>query len=576
MKRMMTLAMVAGILPAIGADICNRQPAPEPLTVAWAGLETAGLTLEVANRRLTADVRNKTTQRVVAEFLLKDTGDGVTVESKAGPVTVDPGQLVQVAVNISGHARNFSGQLELAYVARGTDGRGVGEGEAATLYYHPTSSGRHLVYGASVMRRQFDNGNFRGVTIPGRLENQRAIQSLLAARGAVSAAEGGVSEVAISGQPQASPGMRRFCAWMPVSAYRDASPRNYNGVVTDYGEDYGRDGVLPMGRALMIVSHNGATLFSNYVDASGCSPYFAAAPNSGYTVSIAAAGYTGAGTNRLWYVSDANQNDEIPVQTIPNVNAGVWGTVILTMPTNVMPLVVYAAAAANDARFPSGNNNSTFEYWLRESESNAGTATDYHNGHPRIKMKYVLGALRSKFTIGHEFGHAVVINGLVPQVQAADIDYIDGQHTNNSTEWQLVAALEGFANFVSARVWNDGGVNADGVFVIGANVDPATNVAFPMNTFDKYFETTACGGGCPEGKGIERDWAQFFWKLHTAGFGGNPAVSTVNLVSWWKSAYPWPKQEGFFSDFSGAYLALFGPATYGNYVGYAVAAGVAH
>lgn len=568
---------VAGIaMAAFSAEICQRKDAPEPLQTIWRDLDISGLTLEIANRRLILDVANTTSQRLAAQFILTDTADSTAIESSPMHLTLAPGQRFALLVTINGHARNFSGRLELNYTARTTEGKFAGEGEAASLHYHPTAAGRHLVYGPGVLRNRFDNGNYRGEAIIGRLENLRGIQSVLAARNSPPAAEASISEAVITGSPTAAPINRRFCALMPTTAYRDASTRNFGGQDFDYGEDYGRDGVLPMARILMTVSRNGVNLWSNYADAGGCSAFFPAEANSGYTVTLAAAGWTGAATDRFWYVSDADLNGQIPTHTIPNINPGAFSTVILGLPTNIPPLVVYAVAAASIERFPGGNNNSVFEYYLHPTGSNAGTATDYNNGHPRINIKRLTGAWRSKFTLAHEYGHAVILHGLNPQVSPDEIDYIDGQHTPNSTEWQLIAALEGFANFVSARIWNDGGPNADGVFVYSANVDPSTNYVLNMNAFNRNFETNLCNGNCPIGKGNEQDWAQFFWNIHTSPFPGNPLTSTSNLVSWWKVARPWPIHEGFFADFLAAYLGNFGGATLGNLQANSVAAGIVH
>jgi hypothetical protein len=142
---------------------------------------------------------------------------------------------------------------------RDAENERLGEFTARTLYFHPSTEGTTLLYGLSAYQERFGAGNSRGMPLP-ELENVlRDGRERLEAAGVrgVDLRLANVSTPKIGPPPEEmahlaaapNPLQRRFCIWVDAEAYRDASPKFYNGVDYDYGEDFGRD-VVALARAL--------------------------------------------------------------------------------------------------------------------------------------------------------------------------------------------------------------------------------------------------------------------------------------------------------------------------------------
>jgi hypothetical protein len=342
--------------------------------------------------------------------------------------------------------------------------------------------------------------------------------------------------------------LRRFCLAMPGWPYLDST----------YGEDFGTAAQnIPLARAWVAVAQSGNSLYSGFLDAAGCTPSLAAAPNIP-TLMVFSPLYLHTGSNTRGFVSDLNLGNDWPA-TMPLFffifEPPAAQTVLVEADTSEQTQTIFAAAVQGMERFTAGLTNALYEWSLREEGDTAGTLTGYApEGHPRISIKYS-NASRSKFTITHEYGHAVLIGKLNPQITPADIDYTVeedetlSQHTVLSKEWQLTAAIEGFAHFVSAVAWNDVTANGDAVFV--------DDQVYPLGSFSKYFESNYNEAGYP-GQGVELDWAQFFWNYHTdtPAFPGVSPPSQSMLLSIFLASYPWPKNEGFFAQFSAGAAAI--------------------
>jgi hypothetical protein len=182
-----------------------------------------------------------------------------------------------------------------------------------------------------------------------------------------------------------------------------------------------------------------------------------------------------------------------------------------------------------------------------------------------------------------------MIAQLNPPLQASDLDYsvseADQQHTMTSKEWQLAAAVEGFAHYVAASVWNEVATNADAYYVDGGYINPYANDVYALNAFDQVFESNYSPAQYPD-QGVEKDWAQFFWNYQTdSPIPGVLPVTQAQIVQMWKLSHPWPVQQGFFADFTtGATAVVWGQVQGGFppelsvqwFLMQATAAGIAH
>ena len=520
----------------------------------------------------------------------------------------------------------FSGKIQVEVVSTTDGGRRAGSATLPPLYYH-TQHGRILVYREKVMRERFAAGNLWNVEFPLREALGQLRQVLRQAE--VPNVEPMVARVsrttafAAGPNPQGAPEDNiRFCLYMPGEAFYDSSDRvwlNSSGIPIsrDYGEDYGRAGMpIPMSRAWVALHQNSDILFSGMLDQYGCTPSLPAKPNAETGIMFSPF-YFDASTGIRGFVSDLNLGGwpdfEFDQQSYAMVPLFIWYFYSADSPLNMVSTdpseptqTMYAAASRGMERARFGQTNVLYEWRRGLVDDNTGTAANYApEGHVRIHVKDS-STVRSKFTLVHEYGHAVLLAKLNPALD--DIDYStemcepESNHTLDSKEWQLVAAMEGFANFTAAITWNEAvpfesptapcciNQYEGAVYVGSANVNPAQNTSdiIDMDQFDQVFKSGEWLDGCgtngekdPEqypGQGVEIDWAQFFWNYYTDDPEGGivpPTQAVIHEI--WMQAYSdqnWPKHEGFFTDFYQAASIVLNPLNLWRFMGSASQAGI--
>ena len=442
-----------------------------------------------------------------------------------------------------------------------------------TLYFH--REGRHwLIYREDPLRDRFYAGNFRNTRLNTpdpfpllhddlALTGLSRIQPVLAfVHMATTSPTSGIPDDMLP------PGSKQFCFGLDGGAFDD-SGQDSPVVLAPPTEDYGLVGeFVPASRAWVTVGQLGAPLYTGFLDADGCTPFVIA--NNTDEISVAFFPlYLRTTVNIRGFVSDLNLGPQWPDSMpyflffFPPGNSLVT-QVMLDEEEYVNTIYVAAANAMERAR--GGLSDVLYEFRLREQGDNSSTNAFYADeGHPQVRIKYSVAA-REKFTIGHEYGHALHIAKLGPPLTTADLDYSvangepENQHTITSKEWQLTAAFEGFAHFVSALVWNEAVADDDALFRSGGE-------AFALDQFDRLFETNFDTNQFAH-QGVELDWAQFFWNYHTDEHttdGGDLtlAPSFGAIVDMWLASYTWPVQEGFFDDFRDGVetiVGTFGPA----------------
>jgi len=136
---------------------------------------------------------------------------------------------------------------------------------------------------------------------------------------------------------------------------------------------------------------------------------------------------------------------------------------------------------------------------------------------------------RNKFVLAHEYGHAYAsqIASVAQQSPAStshsatpsgSCSFGSGVgYDNNTKEWSSLAIREGFAHYVSARIWNNEA--SDGQFWWGTSFDlERWNSG---NTEGGYLVNQCCPGtsmSCAtslDGAGVLTDWMRAFWDMHT-------------------------------------------------------------
>lgn len=580
-KKVKTISALIAVAAGLGAAVAAQSGAaavsgpthtPEvQFRAAWDGVQPETL-LHPSALQLPIRLENKEAREVVVRLDVRTDQDGTLTQHSLPEVALPASgqRTVRVPLQLPGVTNlQFSGKLIVEASARLAGARGETTLTLPHLYYHPTDAGVRF-YGEDALRSKYGAGNFRGVS----LDLQAAVREF--GRAAIDARLPSGTEPAIArvsrantfGNPNGPThgAGRRFCMVMPGEAFNDSSNRVWIGPTggaasKDYGEDYGRAGqFIPMTRVWVSVAQAGAPLYSGFMDAAGCTPELTAAPNFPTLIAFSPL-YLHTARNIRGFVSDANLGTgpaSMPLFFL-------WFMSGNTPTTNVVAnsseyaQTIYAAAAQGMERFHGGSENVLYEWRLRVQGDNAGTATTYAaEGHPRIMVKYSTAA-QSKFTLLHEYGHAILAARANPPLSPSDVDYTvepgeaEWTHTMTSKEWQLIGALEGFAHMVAAVAWNNTAAGSDGVYVDGSNVNPNLNAAWDLNTFGQYFLANYNPAAYP-GQGVELDWAQFFWNYYTdtPWLPGVPPPSQSALVSIFMAAQPWPVNGGFFDAFSSA------------------------
>jgi hypothetical protein len=173
------------------------------------------------------------------------------------------------------------------------------------------------------------------------------------------------------------------------------------------------------------------------------------------------------------------------------------------------------------------------------------TSNKYNSSIDEIWIKN-LASSQKKYTVAHEVGHWIHyrsgghgvtdygVNG-TPQICSSP-----GSHTMESIEYSGAAYNEGFANFYAADAFNNHGNDGNcSTKQKGVTYDCAAAQAFMHNECD----------GPYAGRGVERDWMQMFWSMHT-NTANNPTMN--EMLRWMENAndsgsntngLPWTKSN---------------------------------
>jgi hypothetical protein len=200
-----------------------------------------------------------------------------------------------------------------------------------------------------------------------------------------------------------------------------------------------------------------------------------------------------------------------------------------------IPQIAAAAGYAINKRY-AGLTNQIFQMFYDDSSSPCTPACTWDEGD--IFLEKNAPTVR-KFVITHEMGHAVAIRRdenlrTGPEYDESFLDcaeYLwaaDRAHDFASREYASTAAVEGFAHYYAASVWNNGGEN-DCSFYYYKTVDfeprdyywndPNRHVwvADPNPIYSCATSRTFLEGWCYpwDGYGVESDWLTFWWDIQT-------------------------------------------------------------
>lgn len=335
----------------------------------------------------------------------------------------------------------------------------------------------------------------------------------------------------------------RVCAKVKAT-YNDAG----------YGEDYA---AVPGSGAVQTVAASYAYArirpansinynWQGYLDASGCTPYMFLAGNKMFSLESRHEKPAEPGDSPVHF--DVNVDYYGPDLPPPGLTG--WSQAFTVLGSGTVNLSLGSGSAANVmavvARMLSmpdpGIKGGNYVIWSNKGcpSNDPGIPWWDSCAMPWIKTAYIgpagPGGIPAdsliKFVVAHELGHVVqganfsfgsysYSTGDDPFVAACRCDHVQSSnqlHCLQSRETFVAAAIEGFAHFYAAKVWNNPN-QADCKFVYYKEFLSAglpfvqtppvpKNCGGPVEWRDHYCTETA-------NRGTEFDWLTFYWTLHT-------------------------------------------------------------
>lgn len=189
-------------------------------------------------------------------------------------------------------------------------------------------------------------------------------------------------------------------------------------------------------------------------------------------------------------------------------------------------------------------------------ESNAAITSGRHylrlgNGNVNSDGDPSTPSTKFKFIVTHELGHAIAaiyygdhddaVNGGEPNVNLSHFMLPDacydagvgtGSYSIATKEWSAVGFREGFAHFISARIWNDKDTEGAFAWFAGAHDLERYNQGANNNAGGRLENVCCVGGNCAEpwaGAGTNEDWLRFFWDWYTTT-GCDTEVTRLDML----------------------------------------------
>jgi hypothetical protein len=319
----------------------------------------------------------------------------------------------------------------------------------------------------------------------------------------------------------------------------------------DKGEDYGTndDGWRARG-ALVRVLYDGSEVYDGYLNSAGCAVINMNGGSGGLAHiefdgrSLLAAGN---GNNVLRRVWGWDPDDEPVAWTaaiqISGVQSGavyrpeLWGN-------DAYSILSYAA----QERFNGGENGNTV-YLVKAGcglDPAKGSCSTVYDGRHTIFVSN--GQWRRKFVVVHEWGHKILTWAAS---YTNDCTSGSDSHAMESIEFASCAAMEGWAHYVAADVWNNHSNSSN---------PGATFVYWNGNIYDVELQYKGCIAelsifqeAC-DVLGMEKDWMRFWWDFHTNATPGTAPhhaqmFGIVDDVAW--SSGPFAASDAFLDVLAG-------------------------
>ena len=243
----------------------------------------------------------------------------------------------------------------------------------------------------------------------------------------------------------------------------------------------------------------------------------------------------------------------------------------------ILPRMYVILAYAIQEGFRGNYDDETLTVWYGESPfcSGCNKACSENTDHSHLAI--CTGSTQRKFVLAHEYGHANLARS--SDGYTNDCSYGDSSHGMRGIEYNSCAAMEGWAHFVAADVWNSGehsGGDPTGWFVYWGNGNPLIDVeagqggcaamsgdpnGFRSSYADVCFSAgwafdENCSSGDCDGYGVELDWMRAWWDFHTDDdlAGSRPDHADLHEIvddATWSASDAW---DGMVAALNGGWL----------------------
>jgi hypothetical protein len=327
---------------------------------------------------------------------------------------------------------------------------------------------------------------------------------------------------------------------------------------TAFGDDYsaGDDWtgyhavVTARGIHLQVWENGGPTLFSGYTNAdTGCKTLDMSTSES-YTIRVKTQAELDSGNNTLVESADTEFSNVFLYDVDTNfVPAGTPQTEYFTYPyygESELGVNVAAAAGYGVHYRNGGIDDEIWHYYTETCPSGSGSCTTNDSNSDMSVFLSGFGTER-KYIIAHETGHLL---GYIADEESSPIlsyacpngpdceEFTDTVHDWTSKEYQTAAAVEGFAHYFAAALWNDREDDCEYYYYKEVDFDPRDSHG-DGEAGDLYscesggaFMEDECGTPYDD-RGVEVDWLRFWWDLYT-----DQNVSHDSIVDIWDGANP--------------------------------------
>jgi hypothetical protein len=553
-------------------------PLPEVM-LRWRDVDDAVAAFSSAESAATLEVRNLGDRALSVDLHAGgDAGTTVGTSYDAGTIEVAAGASETIEIDLTPYLQDSSYSSAVGVRGRLYDpssGDLVGQVMSLPVYFHALEGGEVALYNDTVLRAAFGAGDFDGVAAadpnfvtpaldgeapaitrivawapsPGEeadLHQLHLREGLQQEESAANSDVGGGHD-SITTPPNTTDYLHNLCVRINVTTF-DSGNANSQGIIEDHWPN-ANDGIQ--------VPALGMTVFINLAPfttdrSTGCVAFTTTSHIFTATVTAYAQFTSSNGSYVRLHDGPSNSEASHPGSTYAYSVADVEFYSSFPAYVDVAPATEsgerrWSGAAAfmkSLMRYDDGLPANTEIHVSPNGSCTTGNqnyANDVVNNESYIRMEgsSCFGSdLQSKFNVAHEYGHALGsqhanLAGVSPSGDdhnaspfgSCSFVGTGSNYGTDSKEWSSISVREGWAHFVSGRVWNDKDTSGTLRWENTNNLDRwNTN-----NLVRGLLKNDCCPGnpgmGCQaslDGAGTIGDWMRAFWDLHTQSCAGAP------------------------------------------------------